>query len=231
MKARDGRTVRGELIREEVREQILNRYVELLRAGTPLPTASQIAKHARLSRRVIFKHFADLGQLRVAAFDRVAASSRAFFLQPIDDDLPADERLRLLIRQQTAMLEAMAPFRRMALLMEHTDPAAAAVLKRVRAAAVRDIERAVHPALGRLSASEKRNLLLALHMICAWPSWETLRSVHGLGRRAARAVITRSALATLKSAVRDNGAAPGSARLKSGVHRQCTALDIRPARS
>jgi hypothetical protein len=89
-----------------------------------------------------------------------------------------------------------------ALILEHRDPLAAKVMKRVRTNAIKDIEQAVHPALGRLSSAEKRALLLSLHTICAWPSWETPRSHHRLRRSAARALMTSSALAILKSASR-----------------------------
>lgn len=218
VKPRDGRTVRAQLIKEKVREQILCGYVELLRSGTPFPTASQTAKKARLSRRVVFKHFADLNQLRAAAIERIATGSRSLFQQPIDDDLSADRRLRMFIERQTRMLEEIAPFRRVALAVEHVDPLVAQVMQHVRANAVRDIEQAVHPALGGLSASERRNLLLALHMICAWPSWETLRSHHGLRPSTARALITRIALATLNSALRDDGKKPASASRRKIVH-------------
>ncbi len=203
---RDGRAVRGQQIKEEVREKILSRYIELLRAGTAFPTAAQIAKHAKLSRRVIFKRFADLGELRVVALERLLARSRSFFLRPISGDLSAEQRLTSFIEQQTAMFEEFAPFRRVALFVEQTEPLAATTMKRARAAAVRDIERAVRPAIGGLSAGEKRKLLLALHMICAWPSWETLRTHHSLPPGAARALITRSALTVLDSALRNNPA-------------------------
>jgi AcrR family transcriptional regulator len=218
LKARDGRTARAHLIKEKVREEILRGYIELLRAGTPFPTASQTAERAGLSRRVIFKHFADLNRLRAAAIDRIEAESRSFFLPPIGEDLSAHQRLRLFIERQTAMLEEVAPFRRVALAVEHVDPLVASVMKRVRANAVKEIERAVHPALGRLSTSEKRNVLLALHMICAWPSWETLRSHHGLRPSAARALITSTALATLNRALRDTSGTPGSTSPGKAVH-------------
>lgn len=58
MKARNGRTVRAQLIKEKAREEILRGDIELLRAGTTFPTAIQTAEQASLPRRVIFKHLA-----------------------------------------------------------------------------------------------------------------------------------------------------------------------------
>lgn len=135
------------------------------------------------------------------------------------DDLSADQRLRPFIERQTTILEEVAPLRRVALAVEHADPLVAGVMKCVRANTVKEIERTVHPALGGLAAREKRNLLLALHMICAWSSWGTLRSHHGLGRAAARALMSRAALAILNSALRDAGAVPSS---PAAAKKECT---------
>jgi AcrR family transcriptional regulator len=146
----DGRTARGQLIKEEVREKILNAYIELLREGIPLPTARQIAKQARLSLRGIFKRFTDLGEGRATAIARIEARARSFFLQPIAGDMSAEQGLRLFIAQQTRMFEEIAPFRRVGLRVEHTDPLAAIAARRIRAVAMRDIGRAVRPALSRL---------------------------------------------------------------------------------
>ena len=103
------------------------------------------------------------------------------------------------------MFEEIAPFRRLAVQVERTDPLAATAMKRLRAATMNDIRHAVRPALNRLPANQRRKLLLALHMVCAWPSWETLRWHQGLGRSATRDLITRSALAILNAALRDGG--------------------------
>jgi TetR/AcrR family transcriptional regulator, regulator of autoinduction and epiphytic fitness len=209
MKAKDGRVARGNLIREEVREKILNAYIELLRQGIPRPTARQIAKNAGLSLRVIFKRFTDLSEVQAIAIARIEARARSFFLRPSSADLSAAQGLQLFISQQTRMFEEIAPFRRVALQLDRTDPLIAATSKRIRAVAMEDIRRAVRPTLDPLSAGERRKLLLALHMVCAWPSWETLRSHQGLGRSATRDLITHSALAILNAALRKS---QGSAR-------------------
>jgi AcrR family transcriptional regulator len=197
----DGRAFRGQLIKEEVREKILKGYIELLRAGTPFPTATQIAQQARVSRRVVFNHFTDLAELRAVALNRIEARSYSF-QRPPRNDLSARQRLRVFIEQQTTLFEEIAPFRRLALMIEDIDPLASKIMKRVRARAVKDIEEAVRPALCRLSAAEKKALVLSLHTICSWPSWETLRSHRGLSRAAACTLMTDSALAILSSAIR-----------------------------
>ncbi len=90
----DGRTIKGLRIRQQVRERILAAYVDLIRAGVPMPTAREIAERAGLSLRVIFKHFPDLRALRLASFNRMQERSSRFFSVTLPDRGDAAERLR-----------------------------------------------------------------------------------------------------------------------------------------
>ncbi len=202
--ARDGRTARAQLIKERVHEEILRGYIDLLRAGTPFPTESD----RRAGGTIAARHLQAFCRSQPASGggNRPDRSGIALVLSAANWRRSISASASAAVHRATGqMLEEVVPFRRVALAAEHVDPLVASVMKRVRANAVKEIERAVHPALDGLSASEKRNVLLALHMICAWPSWETLRSHHGLRPSAARALITRAALATLNSALREVG--------------------------
>jgi hypothetical protein len=103
MNTKDGRTTRGQLVRKHVRERIVNAYIELLRASILFPTATEIAERASHSRRVVFDHFADLSELRAAAFSRVEAKSRSFFAQQINRGLSAEQGLCAFMERQTTM--------------------------------------------------------------------------------------------------------------------------------
>jgi hypothetical protein len=56
MKAKDGRIARGNLITEEVREKILNAYIELLRKRIPHPTALAVAERSFIRARLELEH-------------------------------------------------------------------------------------------------------------------------------------------------------------------------------
>ena len=193
----DGRTIKGQRIRQEVRERILTAYIELIREGVPSPTARATAARAVLSLRVIFKHFSDLRALRLAAFNRIQAQSREFFSQEIPDRASAAERLELFVQRHTQGLEYVTPIRRTAAMVERVDPDVAEAMREARKAAVRDLATTLGPTLKPLSRGEKRALLTALHVVCSWPSWETLRAHYRLSPGHARAIITRIALAVL----------------------------------
>jgi TetR/AcrR family transcriptional regulator of autoinduction and epiphytic fitness len=203
-KSVDGRTVKGQRIRAQVRERILNAYVDLMREGLPAPTARQTAVRAGLSVRVIYKHFPDLSLLRSAAIGSIEALSTTFFGDHPVRSLGPEEALRDFIRKQTKMFETIAPFRRATAMIENRDPMVATVMTRVRAAAVREIATALGTALDPLSSTERRELLIALHTVCAWPSWETLRTHHRLSVPAARRILERIALRVLRDKIPGN---------------------------
>jgi AcrR family transcriptional regulator len=213
----DGRTAKGLRIKQQVEQNILTAYIDLIRAGIPTPTARETARRARLSLRVIFKHFRTLSELRFAAISRIEAQSRRFYAEPIRDDEPVERRLEQFIHRQARMLEIITPFRRAALIVESIDPLVAAAMIRVRHAAVHEIERALGPTPKLLSPSERRRLVTNLHVVCAWPSWETLRAHHELSLLQARRLVTRMALSILRDGVRLRKKAT-NARHQSIVH-------------
>jgi len=201
----DGRTEKGLRIQERFRERIIKAYIDLIRRGNPNPTALQTARRARLSLRVIFKRFDGMPRLRRAALPRIYFDLQKDFPQNPNYSLPAENRIAAFVRQQMRLLEKAAPFRRAADLTEASDPIVAGLMKQVRAGTVKDIERALGPALDPLSRGQRRELLLALHTVCTWPSWQTLRTIHDLSHENARKIMTRAAVAVLHDSLEGIG--------------------------
>jgi TetR/AcrR family transcriptional regulator of autoinduction and epiphytic fitness len=198
----DRRATRGRWVREQIHEKIVAACIELVRSGIPAPTARETADRAGVSLRAVFNHFPDLGALRREAFDRVQAQSSALLSEEIPDHCSAARRLKLFIEKHARRLEFVAPFHRTAAMVESVDRQVAETMRKARTAAARDLERCLQPALGSFSAGEKRDLLMKLHMICSWGSWEMLRSHYRLSPDRARAIITGAALAVLADAER-----------------------------
>jgi AcrR family transcriptional regulator len=198
----DGRTAKALRIKQEVQQGILDAYIGLIREGTPTPTARDTARRAQLSVRVIFKHFKSLRELRLVAIARIEAQSLSLYgEQRICYDQPVEQRIQQFIQRQTRLLEVVTPFRRAALMVEGIDPLVAAAMMRSRHAAVHEIERTLGPTLTRLSPSQGRSLVRNLHVVCAWPSWETLRAHHGLEPVEAEHSVTQMALSILRDAL------------------------------
>lgn len=202
----DRRTTRGLRIREQARESILTAYIDLIRSGNPAPTARETAKRAEFSLRAIFNHFSDLRALRIAAFNRIQTeSSDVFFSEgrkcaPLSNRSSAEERVERFVRKHVQRLEYVTPFHRIAAMVESVDREVAKAMKQARKTARQDLEEALGSALDPFSSNEKSELLTALHMVCAWPAWETLRAHYGLSPKRARAVVTGVAIAVLSAA-------------------------------
>ncbi len=196
----DGRTAKGLRVRQQVHKSLVTAYIDLIRSGIPAPTARATAARAGLSLRALFNHFSDLHALRLASFERIQAQSSAFFAQAIADRGSAAQRLQLFVQKQTSRLEYVTPFHRAAAMVESIDPDVAEAMKKARQAAARDLERTLGPALKAFSRNEKRTLLISLHMVCSWDSWEFLRRHYRLSPARARAVMTGAALSVLAGA-------------------------------
>jgi AcrR family transcriptional regulator len=201
----DGRVARGLRIREQSKDKIVDAYIELVRAGNTLPTVGEVARQAQSSVRVVFKHFTNINALREVVIRRLEAQAQVFFQAPIDRRLPLLKRLHVFLDRQTAMLEAVGPFRRAALIHETSLTIVRASLGRVRQTAVQELTAVLGDDLFHLPSRQRRELIVTLHMICAWPSWETLRVHHGLTRAAARKILEKTAIAVLKEFFPDLG--------------------------
>jgi AcrR family transcriptional regulator len=198
----DGRTVKGERIREQFREQILAAYIDLISAGVTAPTALEIAERGHLSPRVIFKHFADLHALRLAAFARIQQRSDEFFARDIPHSGSAEERLKLFLDKHTRRLEFLMPIRRTAAMLESVDADAARALRQARTGALLELQAYLGPSLKAFPPAERRELLTRLHMVCSWESLDFLRKHYRLSPSRARALISGVALALLADSER-----------------------------
>jgi AcrR family transcriptional regulator len=212
----DGRTAKGLRVRQRVHERLLTAYIDLIRHGSPSPTAIEIARRAALSPRVIFNHFPDLRSLRLKSFRRILSLAASFFSEEVPDRGSAAERLDNFVRKHAARLEYVNPVRRTVAMVEGIDPDVAQTLTQARFDTAHDLERALGPTLDRFSSAEKRRLLTTLHVVCSWSSWDTLRRDYRLSPLRARAIMAGAALAVLAAAEqRGRRGSPGARRRQS----------------
>jgi TetR/AcrR family transcriptional regulator, regulator of autoinduction and epiphytic fitness len=198
----DRRALRGQLIKEQVREGILTAYTDLIRGGDPQPTAHQTAERAGVSLRTIFNHFVDLRALRLASFNRILASSRQFFTSAVPGRASANERIEFFLEHHARRLESVTPFQRTAAMVEDLDPDVAKALREARNDAARNLANALGPTLRPFSSRRRKDLLMKLHVVCSWESWEFLRGHYRLSPTRARAAMRGIAFAVFAAADR-----------------------------
>lgn len=74
-KPKDGRTLRS----ERSQQKIVDAIVELIEAGTLVPTAEQVARQAGVGIRTVFRHFNEMNELYVRLDERVKDDYEQWF--------------------------------------------------------------------------------------------------------------------------------------------------------
>jgi TetR/AcrR family transcriptional regulator of autoinduction and epiphytic fitness len=190
----DGRVLRG----ERTRARIVDALIGLIRDGSLVPRAVDIAGRAGVSVRSVFQHFADFRELYLAAADR--AVERVIPLQTdIPHDLPLLARIDRFIEQRVALCEAVAPLSRAAALY---DPEGSSAQKRMdvgRTYSRRRIEQVFAPELDAMPGPERQQIIEAIMVAGDWETWDRLRRAEGLEPGAAERVMARLVRAVLQS--------------------------------
>jgi AcrR family transcriptional regulator len=184
------------------RAAICDACLDLVQEGVLRPSADQIAERAGLSRRSIFYHFADLGELYDAVVEAGIARC-APLLKEIPREIAVSNRIEQLIGARSKFFEATAPFTR-ALTAQSLMGPASEQARRVALEALdlqkRDIERLLGDELEGLSREARVEAIEAMSAATAAPAWEYLRRSRGLSLPKARDVMKRTVRALLRDA-------------------------------
>jgi AcrR family transcriptional regulator len=186
----DGRTARS----ERTRNAIVDAHLQLIREGDLRPTADRIAKHAGVSLRALWSHFADMEALFAASGQRVLESRDAAH-RPISPKLPLPERIEAYSKQRARLLEQIGPTAKAAAVKEPFSDTLQHY-RRLHVARVR--EELHHLFADELEGDEE--LLNTLTAISMWPTWSTWREAMNLPVAAARANLARTLTALLGAA-------------------------------
>lgn len=174
----DGRIARG----ERTRTSIADALYELLTDGVENPSGRDIAERANVSLRSVFQHFDDIegvyGELVTRQHERVAP-----FLEPINQEIPLNDRVEKFIESRDSMFALAAPLRRSmgtyrGIKTSQTIRRALTYLHRAqRNQILQSFER-------ELNGNEQ--VLLQLEVCLSFETWNQFTSQHGLSRAATR---------------------------------------------
>lgn len=165
----DGRAARS----ARTRRAIVDAMRALHDEGDLRPTAPRIAERAGVSVRTVWQHFDDLETLMVEAGRRDLEIASGF-VEPIDADLPVDDRIAALVDQRAAMYEAMAPPWRAARL--HAPFSAQIRANRDRLMDLARVQVAELFEAEVACSGDAGTLLDALVVATGWATWESLRT-------------------------------------------------------
>lgn len=174
----DGRIARG----ERTRTSIADALYELLADGAENPSGRDIAERANVSLRSVFQHFDDIeavyGELVTRQHERVAP-----FLEPINQEIPLNERIEKFIENRDSMFALAAPLRRS--MGTYRGVKTSHTIRR----AMTYLQRAQRDQILQTFALELNNneqLLLQLEVCLSFETWNQYTSQHGLSRAATR---------------------------------------------
>ena len=190
----DGRRLRAERNRDAVVHAVLSIIRE--QGGGPLPSAGDVAARAGVSERTVFRHFADLDSLFLAA----AAHQRPVLvshLSPVPDAPELDKRIAACVRLRSKLFEEIAPIRRVAVRLAVNHPVMSETLNEAYRGARAQAAAVFAPELKR-AGRNRAAVLDELDLILSWPVWETLRSRQGCSVERSRRLVAEMLVAVLK---------------------------------
>ena len=186
-KKADGRRLRAARNHEAVVDAVL----EIVRERPPetirLPSAAEVAQRAGVSERTVFRHFADLDSLFLAAAARLRPIHEEY-MGPRPDAPEVAERIAAIVRLRSKLYEEIAPVRRVAIHLSHTQPVVVEQLAVSYSAARAQIADVFEPELSRLDGRRRPIVLEALDLATSWSAWDTLRTLQSCSVDRARKV-------------------------------------------
>jgi len=189
----DGRRLRAEHNRDAVVQAVLSIVEE--QQGGPFPGAAQVAERAGVSERTVFRHFADLDSLFLAAAAHLSPVL-ATYLAPTPDSPELEQRVAAIVKLRARLYEQIAPVRRVAALLAVSHPVMAETLSEAFRASREQISAVFGPELGRAGRA-KGVLLDELDLVLSWPSWESLRARQGCSVDRSRKIVSALLTAVL----------------------------------
>ena len=185
--------------RRRTRRAILEATTDLLRSGAE-PSVNAVAEAADVSRRTVYLYYPTLDQLVLDAtigllnVDVDAALER-------EDSVDPRQRLRTLVAETFATMEASLPLGRTLIRLTVDAPAPADGEPRRGHRRVGWIEWAVEPCREQLGVQRFEDLVSALAMVIGWEAFIVLLDVRGLTASDAQALTLRTAWAILDAAL------------------------------
>lgn len=185
----DGRRKRG----DQSRRQIVDAMIELVRAGEMAPSAAQVAEHAGVGLRTVFRHFDEMEILYREMAEVIRARIMPEVVKPYGGTTWR-ERLGELIGRRTVLYDDIMPLK-----------VAGSVLRFRSSFLMEDyhehlrMERKTLKQVLPDSILEDADLFKALEMLTSFQAWRRLRQDQGLGATEAARILRRMVDALLAS--------------------------------
>ena len=184
-KEADGRHLRS----ERSRSLIALGMLELVRETGTMPTTDAVADRAGVSRRSVFRHYADVSELLTAAYELQREEAFRRFPRRDPSDWSMDQRVEAFTERASELFEYVAPVRRAAVCMANDYPVLFELMKGDDSVHRMIVENLFSEYLTSLPDDEAGLYISSLVSASSWANWEGLRREQGLPLEISREII------------------------------------------
>lgn len=189
----DGRRMRG----ERSRALIARAMLDLVRETRAMPTMETVADRANVSRRSVFRHYADTSELLTAAFEMQRAEVFSRFKPRDLSHWPEEERVRAFAQRAGRLYEYITAVRRVAIHARDEHPVLDTLLREDDEIHRTFVLGVFGQAIESVPEADRNLILSGLISASAWTTWAGLRRDQRLTVLEARRVMEHSLLALL----------------------------------
>jgi len=195
----DGRHAR----RDRNKVAVVDAYLDLVREGITRPSVAEVADRSGVSRRSVFRYFADKDELARTAIERQQSRVAPLYRMTFDPSASLDDRIEQCLDQRLELYEAVAPVARLTRALAPVQPVVASELAKTRSLLRSQVERVFAV---ELAAKSERSAAVARSMtdvLCSFEAFDLLRSAQGLPLEEVRQCIGHSLRAILTAPAGD----------------------------
>jgi AcrR family transcriptional regulator len=167
----DGRRIRSQRSRTAVARALL----DLVRETRQMPTMDAVADRANVSRRSVFRHFADTNELIVAATQLQRDEVFARFHSRDISSLPEPELITAVAQRLGRLWEYISPVRDVARSMRAQNPVIDQMLREDEGTHRNYLNTVFSTSLSLAAEADRELFLRSMVLASSWPTWIGMR--------------------------------------------------------
>jgi AcrR family transcriptional regulator len=167
----DGRRIRSQRSRSAVARALL----DLVRETRQMPTMDAVADRANVSRRSVFRHFADTNELIIAATQLQREEVFARFHSRDISALPEPELITAVAQRLGRLWEYVSPVRDVARSMRAMNPVIDRMLREDEGTHRNYLNTVFSTSLNQAAEADRELFLRSMVLASSWPTWIGMR--------------------------------------------------------
>ncbi len=167
----DGRRIRSQRSRSAVARALL----DLVRETRQMPTMDAVADRANVSRRSVFRHFADTNELIIAATQLQREEVFARFHSRDISSLPEPELITAVAQRLGRLWEYVSPVRDVARSMRALNPVIDRMLREDEGTHRNYLNTVFSTSLNQAAEADRELFLRSMVLASSWPTWIGMR--------------------------------------------------------